>query len=189
MKKFIVITILLVLAGILYGWYFYNTYNHKIVLTQKQIQAKLDEKFPVSKIKYFIEFTFNEPKVLLKDGSDRIDFLVNVFIKTPLISMDKKEIRNEFNGQVNVECKLYYVPDTGYFHLNRLEIKKMEIKEIPEKYNKKINTFIKPFIERYVDSHPIYKLNPKNFKQEIARVLLKKVYVENNNLIILLSAN
>ncbi|MCP4628903.1 MAG: hypothetical protein GY850_36155, partial [bacterium] len=90
MKKImtgIAITALLIGAGI---FFVIKTYSKTIILTPEMIQARLDEKFPVSKKKYFTNFVITDPEVLLEEGSDRIGLGISVNITTPEIIIDKK---------------------------------------------------------------------------------------------------
>jgi len=156
--------------------------TYEIRLTEQQIQERLDQKFPITR-KYLLIFdvTYSNPKVHLIEDSDRIQFSLGTELTFPLGSE-----RKIVNGDSQVTAGLRYDPDSYEFRLADPQIDRMDIQGIPPALQAKSEAYTKAVALEVLERYPIYTIRPTDIKKAAARVILRKVVVQNGQLVITL---
>jgi len=180
-KTGIIIAIILVVSVI--GAYFYFSGKEYIFrFSENQIHEKLSQKLPLTEKYLFIfEVTLDNPRVTLNNGSDRViaglDIILNIWVgKNP----------QPLGGSIDASGGVKYVSEKGEFFLTDPVVERFAIQGIPEQYSKKVNKVLTKALNEYYETHPIYKLNPTDAKQVAARLILKNVIIENQQLVVTL---
>ncbi len=121
---------------LLAGTYFYFSGKEYVVrITETEIREKLDEKLPLTKSYLFIiQITLQNPRVLLENGSKRINAGLDVLLN---ITVNKNP--KPLGGTVDVSGGVRYLADKGEFFLTNPAIENFGIQGIPDKYLSKGN--------------------------------------------------
>jgi hypothetical protein len=93
----------------------------------------------------------------------------------------------EINGYFDLNGEIFYKPEKGAFYLHHFEIVDLVVNKANFSNKEKLKDVALNIVSNYLDNYPVYKLNPENFKQNIAKLLLKSVSVRDDNLAVLLS--
>jgi hypothetical protein len=143
-----------------------------IKVTQEQIQEKLDEKFPISK-RYLVllNLTLADPKVVLQEGSDRISFEVSALTNVLVNGEDLK-------GKAQVTAGVRYEPQEGSLLLVEPDVETVVISLLPEEYEGEVIAIADLAAREYLSDYEIYRLDQSDFKQALAKLVVKGVEVE-----------
>jgi hypothetical protein len=152
-----------------------------IEITEEQIQEKLDAQFPISE-EYLLIFrlTLADPEVALEEGSDRIGLGVSAFTN---VRVDDEEL----TGQANIATKIRYNPQKGSLHLVDPQVENLTISLLPEKYEDAVMLAAGVSTNKFLDDYEIYRLDQSDFKQRMAKLVLKDVVVKDGVLRVTLS--
>ena len=144
-----------------------------IEITQQQIQERLAKKFPMSR-NYLValKLTLSDPEVVLEEGSDRIGFGVSAATN---IKVDGENIK----GRISLAAGLRYRRDEGALTLRDPAVEQVAISLLPKEYEDEVVAAADLAVGHYLEDYPIYKLDPKDLKQRIAKLVLQEVAVRN----------
>lgn len=153
-----------------------------LVLTEEQIQQRLDARFPVTK-RYLlvIGLTFSEPKVELAEGSDRIGFGV-----TTAVNLTVGGATKPLGGRAAISSGLRYDPQDFSFYLDDPRIESLHVQGIPVAYIEQVNEGALALAQERINRTKIHTLRPDQFQQAAARLVLKEVTVTDGRLVITL---
>ncbi len=179
----VIILVLVILISLLAGSYFYFSGKEYVIrLSEADIQAKLEEKLPLTKTYMFIiQVTLNKPRVNLENGSSRVAAGLDVIINISLNNNPKP-----LGGSVDVSGGVVYLAEKGQFFLTDPVIEKLTVQGLPSKYSDKANIALTKALAEYYKENPIYTLKPTDLKRAAARAVLKDVAVENQELVVTL---
>ncbi len=163
--------------------YFYFSGKEFVVrISEQTIQEKMAEKMPLSKIYFYIfQVTFDNTRVDLSNGSDRVNAGMDVILNIKLANENKP-----LGGSIDISGGIRYFPEEGQFYLAKPKIEDLSIQGVPEKYADKVRTVLGKALAEYYLKHPIYQFKSKNIKQSAAKLILKKVTIENQELVLFL---
>jgi hypothetical protein len=145
----------------------------EIVIPRAKIQESVSKKFPYDKDIGIARLTMEAPEVYFKGK--------NIGLKAVYFAnLLEKEIR----GSVDVSGHVIYKPETGSFYLHDFVVSDITIndKDLLEKI--KIQKIIDKIISNYLDGYRIYRLNPRDHKQNLARLYVKDIFVRNDDLVV-----
>lgn len=178
-------SLLFVLAGILAltlaGFFFLSRQTYVIELSQEELQAHLDKGFPLKKGVLIFNLQLTDPKVTLKNGSDRIHFSMNVGTNIRIDGITPK-------GTAAVVTRLRYVPEQGEFYLSDPEVA-LHLDSMTGDNLVKMNEIANVLLKEFSAQRPLYRLKDSDLKQGVARAILKDVRVEGGALKIHLGLN
>ncbi len=178
-KIFLVLLAILLIAAI--SAYLYFTGKRYVVrISENQIQEKLAKKLPLTKSYFFIfEVTLDNPRVELRDTSKRVEAGLDVILN---ITINKNP--KPLGGSLDVSGGVKYVAEKGEFFLTDPKIESLAVQGIPAKYTDKVNKVLTKALSEYYKDNPIYTLRSSDAKEAVARLVLKDVVVEGNELVI-----
>lgn len=182
MKK-VAITAVIVILAVVAGTYFYFSGKEYVVrISESDIKQKLDEKLPLTKTYLFIiQVTLENPKVNLKNGSNRVNAGLDVVLNVTIEKNPKP-----LGGTVDASGGIKYVSEKGEFYLTNPIIEDFEIQGIPAKYMSNVNKALTKALAEYYSNNPVYTLRGRDAKQVAARMVLKNVTVENKEMVVTL---
>ena len=170
MKKAAVLLAILAVAGFIA----YQALKGKtilIALTQSEIQAALDKRFPVEKGALIFKVRFSDPVVRLRHGSEKIHFEVSAGTNFTVADLTPE-------GRGLIEAGIGYRPEEGEFILLDPELD-LQIKGLSEEKNRKIVEVSNLILSSYVSEFPVYRLSRADVKQNMARLVLRDVRVDS----------
>jgi len=174
-----VLLLVVVIGGALY---YYASKEYVLRFREDEIQAKLDSKLPITKT-YFLVFqvTLDNPRVNLTNGSARVEAGLDITLDIRIGSEPKP-----LGGAVDVSGEIRYARETGDFFLTDPVIEHLALQGVPDRYHQKVKSALAKALVEYFADHPIYTLSAADAKQVVSWLVLKKVVVENQELVVTL---
>jgi len=167
MKKVIIIAVCILFA------FSGCAFRKEIVIPRAKIQESVSKKFPYDKDVRIARFTVQTPEVYFKGKNIGLRAVYSG-------NLLKKEIR----GSVDVNGSVVYKPETGAFYLHDFIISDLTVNEKDLLEKVKVQKIIDKIISNYLDGFFLYRLNPHDYKQNLARLLVKDIFVRNDDLVI-----
>lgn len=162
--------------------YYYAHREYVFRFSEAQLQEKLSAKLPLTKTYLFIfQVTLDHPRVNLVNGTDRVKAGLDVLLNIRLGNEQKP-----LGGTLDVSGGVKYVPERGEFFLSDPIVEHLTVQGIPDKYTEKVNSIMAAALTGYFADHPIYTLKAEDTKQAAAKLVLKNVTVENQELVVIL---
>lgn len=169
MKKVIIvcISIFLCLAGC--------TLRKEIVIPRAKLQEAVSKKFPYDKDIGIARFALHSPEVYFKGKNIGLKAVYSANL------LDKQA-----RGTFDINGNIVYKPETGSFYLHDFAIADITVnqKDMLEKIN--IRKVIDTIINTYLDGFLVYRLNPRDHKESLARSYVKEIFVRNDDLVVVL---
>lgn len=150
-----------------------GAFKKEIVIPKATIQDMLDKKFPIEKVTLLVRVTMSEPKIYFKNGN------IGIIIKYWADALGK-----EVDGIVDVNTHVRY--DNGSFYLSNIEIPMISMNDKEVDQDDKVSKVILSILRNYLETYPVYKLKQTDFKQNLAKLLLKDITVESESLKVLI---
>ncbi len=151
-----------------------------LIFTREDLQQRLAAKFPFDQRLLFITVTYSNPRVLLNDGSDRVGLELDAAAK---LSGD-----NLAKGHVAGDWQVRYEPAEGAFYFDNPKISRFEIEGLTPGTQEQVARVAKPLIEEYLRRVPVYHLKSGDIRQDLARTVLKSVFIKQGKLLIVVGA-
>jgi hypothetical protein len=176
MKKAVVVAGIAILAGVIGLDCRVSDKGPVIAISAEQIQKRLDKKFPIKK-KYLVvlELTLADPVVALTEGSDRVGFGVSAETNVIVNAED-------LEGQAHMTSAIRYNREDGALLLADPRVERLTISLLPEKYEDGVREAASLAAHEFLDEYEIYRLDQSDFKQKIAKFVIKDVVVEDGML-------
>lgn len=183
-SKFLIFATLAICVAVSVAVYQFWGERYKIVLTEEQLIAKWNEKFPFEKTYLFV-FTlrFSNPNMELEDGSNRIAFGCDIETKLKL-QINSEDGVGVLRGTGKLSGKIRYESSEGAFFLDEPTVESLDVGGIPEKWRTKVNESAYKATREFLSRAPIYRLRPTDLKKAAARLVLRDVQVIDKKLII-----
>lgn len=176
-RSMLAILVIFIVAVSIGAWLLYGK-TFTIVLSQKQIQEALDSKFPISKtVPLLFTITCSNPKVDLEEGSDRLHLGADA---EALLTVNGRKLK----GSACISGSLEYARESGEFLFKDARVEALNIGGLPDLYALKVQEAASAAAKHYLDRKPVYKLDPADLKQSLAKLLLKGVNVRNKTLVV-----
>lgn len=150
-----------------------GVFKKEIVIPKTTIQDAMDKKFPVEKTTLLAKVKLTDPTFYFVDSS------LGIILKFWADALGKEMI-----GMVDVNTQVRY--DNGSFYLSKLEIPKIYIDEKEVDQDGKVAKIILSILRNYIEKYPVYKLKQTDFKQNLAKLLLKDITVDGDSLKVLI---
>jgi hypothetical protein len=148
-------------------------YQKDVTVSREKIQGLLEQKFPIEKDAVLAKLKLNSPKVYFQ-GSD-------IGMK---LQYESSLLGKSVAGEVSFHGAPVYKPEEGAFYLSSLTIVEFTVDEHnlsdKEKFRAKVSSVLDAVIPRV----PLYRLKQEDFKHQLAKLLLKRIRVEGENLIL-----
>ena len=153
----------------------------EIRLSEEQLLQAVEKKLPFEKT-YLVLFdvTLDNPRITLVEGSERVQAGLDVAVKIRLGN------NSPLRGSADVSGNVRYVPEEGQFYLVEPDIETLSVEGIPAAYIDKVDEVMTKALGAFFKTRPIYTLKETDTKQAAAKLVLKDVAVQNNELVLTL---
>lgn len=169
-----------VVAGAAY--YFLAGRDYVFRFTSEQLTQALSERLPIDKTYFSIfQVTLDEPRITLLEGSDRIIAGLDVTLRIGI-----GNVALSFGGSAEGSGGIRYDPARGQFFLNDPIIEDIDMQGVPDEYLSRTAGALTAALADYYLDHPIYTLDPSDYRQSAAQLILKSVVVEDQVLVVTL---
>ncbi|MBU4259045.1 MAG: DUF1439 domain-containing protein [Desulfobacteraceae bacterium] len=153
-----------------------------VIITNPQIQEKLDSKFPITKTYLlFFEITYKNARIILQNGSDKVRIGLDVTLNIPI-----NENPELLSGGVEIISDIDFNSDAGQLFLIDCQIDKLSLKGVPPTYTDKVNDILNISVKEYLNNFPIYTLSAKDIKTTAVKLLIKDVKIRDGVLVVTL---
>lgn len=150
-----------------------GVFKKEVVIPKATIQDMLDKKFPIEKTTLLVKVKMSEPKVYFKSGN------IGIIIKYWADALGK-----EMDGIVDVNTRVRY--DNRSFYLSNVETPMISMNDKEIDQDGKVTKAILSILRNYLENYPVYKLKQSDVKQNLAKLLLKDITVEDESLKVLI---
>jgi hypothetical protein len=146
-----------------------------VELTADEIQKKLDDAFPITE-RYLLvfELTLADPEVQLTEGSDRIGFGLSARTN---VRVDGKDVM----GRALMSAALKYRAEKGALFLADPRVESLKMPVLPGEYEDDVLVAANLAAGKYLKDYQVYKLDPSDFNQRMAKSFLKDVVVREGS--------
>ena len=149
----------------------------EISISRSTIQKMTERKFPIEKDSTIAKIKLFSPQIYFQDNSIgmTMQYSAILYIK-------------EIGGTVSFKCKPVYRPENTSFYMSDFELTDITMNNVSSFIGKdQMMSLISMAINGLFNNTPLYQLNPNDYKQNMAKMLLKSVSVKGDNLVLLLS--
>jgi hypothetical protein len=160
------------------AWYFLRGGTVTITVSQQQIEERLAQRFPLKKT-YLqaLEIVYENPRVKLTEGSDRIGIGVDARVDLPLTGADPK-------GAADVLTGLAYDAQKSAFVLHDPKLDALRIDGLDAKIADKAKEIANLLAVEQLPGIPVYTLQPTDTKRIVARATLRRVTVRDGKVVL-----
>jgi len=181
MKKPILFVLAGILALTLAGIFFLSRQTYVVELSQEELQRHLEKGFPLTKGVLVFNLQLTDPKVALRDGSDRIHFSVKVGTNLRIQGITPE-------GTAEVETGLRYEPERGELYMSQPDVI-LHLDAMKSEHLERMNEIANVLLREFAAEQPLYRLKEADLKQSVAKAVLKDVRVEGGVMKIHLGLN
>lgn len=182
MKKIIVSVLIVLFLGGVGAYVYFSGKEYEVRITEEQIRQKLNQKLPFTKKYLFtIEVTLDNPRIKLVEGTDRVKGGMDVTLNIKL-----NDESRPFGGSVDATSGIMFSRDQGQFFLIDPVIDNLQVQGFPDKYVERANKVLAKALAEYYRANPIYTLKQGDAKQLAAKLVLKRVFIETKELVLIL---
>ena len=167
MKFSVVVLFVLALSGTA------CSFQKDITINKYEIQNLIDPKFPVEKNVIIAKAELKYPDVYFQ--GDHLGMK---------LQYTGRFLKKNAEGQIDFNGSLLYKPEKGAFYLSKIEIVQFSVNKENLLNRDKLQGTIETILNEFICDIPVYQLKQKDFKEKLAKLLLKKVRVENERLIL-----
>jgi hypothetical protein len=142
-----------------------------VTVERAEIQQRLQTAFPVEQPLLLGKVTFDNPRVELGAGGDRIGVELDARLELPLLPV--------YSGKVAVSGKPAYRAAEKAFYLQDATLDRFEIAGLPPAQVERFKGPTTLVARTVLDRTPVYTLEQRNFKEVTAEHVLREVRVKD----------
>ena len=139
-----------------------------------EIQRRLAAKFPIQKPVLLGTVTFENPNVILHEGSDRIGVELDVRLQMPLVP--------QYSGKLALNGKPAYRPAEKAFYLEQAALERLDLAGVPLAQVENLRGPTEIVARAALDYVPVYQFEQRNWKEVSAEHVLREVRVQDGKL-------
>jgi hypothetical protein len=166
MKKLVILALIPLIFGC-------KAFQKEIVISKDTIQSTLDKQFPFDKSMILMRITLMEPQIYFKNTNIGIN-----------LRYWGSYLEKEIEGKIDLNGHIRY--EKGAFYMDSLELVTVTMNEKEFSSDGKFQKILVNLIKNYLECFPLYRLKQTDIKQNLAKLLLKDITVEGDNLKILI---
>ena len=150
-----------------------------VTFTEAEIQEKIGKDFPkTEKILDLIPLVIQEPQVKFLGDSNRVQLTVNAEAGIPIVGTD--EAQGVFTASIR------YEDEDQTLRISRLTVESFKAQTLPERFEEPVRLLMTAVARKYIDDHIVHTLKPEDYKEEMARLLLREIKVKDGRLEVIL---
>jgi len=148
----------------------------EIIFTAGELEQKIEKQFPITRKGTLAKVELNHPNVSLHKDTQRIGLRVDIKIAPPL--------GKKYSGQMEFDAGVQYRPERGEFFLVDSRVRHFQLDDVPKAYQNMVRGLANETLKRYLDELPIYTLDENDFKESLAKLVLKSLVIKEGNLVL-----
>jgi len=179
------IPIILLLALCIGAWFAYTKLKEGSTfrISAGQINSALEKKFPVEKTHLKIIHTvLDQPRVILKEGEDKVQIEATAHVSAKPIEVGSFQFgtNKTYSATVRIQGAISLEAAEGKFFFTEAELVSVDSeKKVPEKLREPLRKAVSLIAKETFKRVPVYTLKEGERSQNLAKMMLKDVRVEN----------
>jgi hypothetical protein len=149
-------------------------YRADVKVSREKIQNLIEKKFPIEKDAVLAKLSLHSPKVLFHGGSQ-----IGMRLQYDAALLGKHAL-----GEIAFHGPPVYKPEEGAFYLSALTIDEFTINDDSLSHKEKLRDRVSSVLDKVIPHVPLYRLRQQDFKQKLAKLLLKQVRVGDEDLVL-----
>jgi hypothetical protein len=160
--------------------FFLSGREFSIRIPEHELQQKLNARLPVTRTYFFLfQVALANPRIKLVNGSHRVAAGMDI-----VLNMQLGGEARPLGDSIDVSGDVKYDPARGEFFLAGPVIEHLAVQGIPPQHAQMAVSALGKALADYYAAHPIYALRPADTKHALAKLLLKRVTIENRELVV-----
>ena len=147
-------------------------------IPREMIQKQVEAQFPIERRDGLLFVRFANPGVDLDGERDRIVFRASMEVSALGLW--------NAPGMVSVDAGLSYEPPEGAFYARDAVIRELELGGLGSEALQQVRTLASTLLKSRLEKIPLYRLNPRDTKENLARLLLRSVRIEDRSVVVTL---
>ncbi|HEY9162672.1 MAG TPA: DUF1439 domain-containing protein [Desulfomonilia bacterium] len=149
----------------------------EVTIPRSTIQKMVEKKFPIEKDSMIANIRLFAPQVFFVNDS------IGIKMKYSAALLIK-----EVGGTVSFKCKPVYRPENTSFYMSNFELTDITMNNVNSFIGKdQLMSLTSMIVNGLFSDTPLYQLNPNDYKQNMAKMLLKGISVKGDSLVFLVS--
>jgi len=150
--------------------------TYTLKLSSKDLQKNMEENFPIKRSVMFGSVSMVDPKIKLKEDSNRINTGLTFVYAAPFFTAQR--------GHIEISGKIYYKSNNKAFYVLNPKVEEMKYKDaamskmIPEPLVEMMSKMISEIFSQYA----IYEVKGNSLKAKIFEKTLRKAEVKDGQL-------
>ena len=150
----------------------------EIEVTEQQVQQVVASGFPKTKrLMQLTELRLENPRIKLDDQQNRLHARLETRLQLQGIPIPVK-------GHIIASGKLDYHPQENTFFLKEIEVQRIDVKGLPDSVENRLRDGMTLFTREALGAVPVYQLQEKDLSERAAKMVLKKVRVEQGKMVL-----
>lgn len=145
----------------------------EILIPRAAIQKIADSIFPYEKNLLLASFKLQSPQI---------------YFQGQYVGMKLQYYGNFLNKEVKGEAVLYgqilYKPSEGAFYVSNFQVADVTIDRPDIVSRERVKEYMTTLAGSYLKEYPVYRLNPNDYKQNLAKMLLKNIGIRGDNIVL-----
>lgn len=144
--------------------------------SQADLQNRVGPQFPVQRSVLGIAINFTDPLVFLSENENRIGVELTVSVTASDTLKGK--------GRGMTDGTLVYKPATGQFVLTEPRLRNLKVENIPQEQQARVRETIDWVARNALSEIVVHQLTDKDFREKMAKQMLKSIAVKNGKLVV-----
>lgn len=172
----------LLIVSLATAWWFLASRSLQIRISEAEILAALAPRFPLAQTHFLVlQLELDSPRLRLLEDRNRIAMGIDARLA---VSVGRQ--REPIGASVDLETGLRYVANEAAFYLDQPLITALDVSGVPEKWSERAREVLSAAAGVAVTRTPVYRLKSDDARQAAARMVLRDVRVEGNELVVTL---
>lgn len=152
--------------------------SFKVTIPRDVVEKQVVAKFPITRDKGLMTVTIDDVDLDFTKKPDRLTVLGKA--KVAFLGLIPVE------GDVVVNGKVKYRPQSGSFHFTDIQLEKFHLEELPESKLDEVSGVLGSVVVAALGGLKIYTLDPNDAKENLAKLVLHDVNVNNKGITVTL---
>ena len=144
--------------------------------SQADLQNRVGPQFPIQRNVFGVAINFTDPLVFLSENENRIGVELTVSVAASDTLKGK--------GRGKTDGTLVYKPATGQFVLTEPRLRNLKIENVPEDQQARVRETIDWVARNALSEIVVYQLTGQDFREKMAKQMLKSMEVKNGKLLV-----
>ncbi|UHQ55062.1 MULTISPECIES: DUF1439 domain-containing protein [Microbulbifer] len=173
------IALLLLIAA---GYIYFSGKEVELRISEAQILETLESNLPLTRTYLVIfDLTLDNPRIALNAETGRVNAGLDI-----TLDIKSREGSKGYRGAADVSGVPSFVAENGEFYLQQIVVENLEIEGMDDKQLARARNAVQVALTEYYRNHPIYRLKDNSARQRLARMALKDINIEGNELVVTL---